>query len=184
MGRHWSPLPARSTLRPPCGLTPRDDQHHGFSFLQQKPVPSGTIPLDDTVDLSKVLPEKQVNINSEVRMGTRLSPPAAHLTRGHIFRICLVCLFFIATGIILTTLTNQLVVWSSSDAYCAMICHSITWATGVPTTRIKWSSCQLRRLSHSVRCWPRNGVGYVRLLLVKRSQGYLGKAQARAASDF
>jgi len=48
-------------------------------------------------------------------------------TRNRFLRICLVCLLFLFIGTALMALTNQLVVWSSSDAYCGAAWHSMTW---------------------------------------------------------
>jgi cytochrome c-type protein NapC len=41
--------------------------------------------------------------------------------------ICLSGVVFIFIGVTGVALTNHLVVWSSSDAYCGRVCHSMTW---------------------------------------------------------
>jgi nitrate/TMAO reductase-like tetraheme cytochrome c subunit len=109
-------------------------------------------------------------------MGTRLSPPSAHFGRGRIFRIGLACLFSIATGIIFTALTNHLVVWSSSDAYCGTVCHSMTWAaaayhrsphyTNPVGVRASCGDCHIPYdAGHAT------AMDYVRLLLFKTDRG-------------
>jgi cytochrome c-type protein NapC len=37
---------------------------------------------------------------------------------------------FILLGILLVSLTNAAVLWSSSDRFCGQFCHSMTWANG------------------------------------------------------
>jgi nitrate/TMAO reductase-like tetraheme cytochrome c subunit len=109
-------------------------------------------------------------------MGTWLSPQAAHLSRGRIFQICLVCLLLIASGIILTALTNQLVVWSSSDAYCGTVCHSMTWATAAYHRSPHYANQVGVRASCGDCHIPYDAghataIDYVRLLLFKTDRG-------------
>jgi nitrate/TMAO reductase-like tetraheme cytochrome c subunit len=61
-------------------------------------------------------------------MQTQKSSPSEHAVRSRFLRRCLGCLILFSAGVVFVALTNQLVVWSSSDAYCAGVCHSMSWA--------------------------------------------------------
>ena|SRR5215469_951256 len=51
-----------------------------------------------------------------------------HGSRSRLLRACLTCFGFATIGVALVALTNRVVIWSSSDAYCGGACHSMSWA--------------------------------------------------------
>lgn len=61
-------------------------------------------------------------------MQPQMLPAVAHTARSRFLRIFLAGVVFIFIGVTIVALTNHLVVWSSSDAYCGGVCHSMTWA--------------------------------------------------------
>jgi hypothetical protein len=68
---------------------------------------------------------------------------------------------FILLGILLVSLTNEAVVWSSSDKFCGQFCHSMIWANTAyqKSPHLSQSircSRELRRLSHPLRFEPRH----------------------------
>jgi mono/diheme cytochrome c family protein len=54
----WSTVHTQMPMAAPGSVSPKNSINIMAFLLQQNGVPSGTVPLDDTVDLSKVLPEK------------------------------------------------------------------------------------------------------------------------------
>jgi mono/diheme cytochrome c family protein len=54
----WSNVHPEMPMAAPGSVSPEDSINTMAFLLQKNGVPSGTKPLDDTVDLSKVLPEK------------------------------------------------------------------------------------------------------------------------------
>jgi cytochrome c-type protein NapC len=57
------------------------------------------------------------------------APPIENRWSGtRVLRICVAFFGFAIIGVALVALTNHLVIWSSSDAYCGGVCHSMSWA--------------------------------------------------------
>jgi len=54
----WSTVHTQMPMTSPGSVSPKDSINIMAFLLQKNGVPSGTMPLDDTVDLSKVLPAK------------------------------------------------------------------------------------------------------------------------------
>jgi nitrate/TMAO reductase-like tetraheme cytochrome c subunit len=109
-------------------------------------------------------------------MQTQISPAEAHSGRSRLLRICLAGVFFIFIGVVIVALTNHLVVWSSSDAYCGRVCHSMTWVnaayqrgphyTNPVGVRASCGDCHIPYdAGHTT------AVDYVKLLLFKTDRG-------------
>jgi len=54
----WSTVHTEMPMTSPGSVSPKDSINIMAFLLQQNGVAAGTVPLDDTVDLSKVLPAK------------------------------------------------------------------------------------------------------------------------------
>ena len=54
----WSTVHTEMPMTSPGSVSPKDSINIMAFLLQKNGVPAGTVPLDDTVDLSKVLPAK------------------------------------------------------------------------------------------------------------------------------
>jgi len=54
----WSTVHTETPMTSPGSVSPKDSINIMAFLLQKNGVPGGTVPLDDTVDLSKVLPVK------------------------------------------------------------------------------------------------------------------------------
>ena len=54
----WSAVHTEMPMMAPGSVSAKDSINIMAFLLQKNGVPSGTVPLDDTVDLSKVLPSK------------------------------------------------------------------------------------------------------------------------------
>jgi cytochrome c-type protein NapC len=73
--------------------------------------------------------DRQIFTNGpEVRMSSEMSGDARHRRARRFRRIAFLGLGFGLLGIALLALTNQAVMWSSSDRFCGTACHSMTWA--------------------------------------------------------
>jgi len=61
-------------------------------------------------------------------MSSEMSAQPRHAQPRHFLWIGLGALVFVLLGVTLLALTNQAVIWSSSDSFCGATCHSMTWA--------------------------------------------------------
>jgi nitrate/TMAO reductase-like tetraheme cytochrome c subunit len=110
-------------------------------------------------------------------MQTRILPAVAHAARSRFLRIFLACVVLICVGVTLVALTNHLVVWSSSDAYCGGACHSMTWANAAYqksphfTNRVGVrASCGDCHIPYDAG--HTTAVDYAKLLLFKTDRGF------------
>jgi cytochrome c-type protein NapC len=98
------------------------------------------------------------------------------VTRNRFLRISVACLVLVSIGIAIVALTNRMVIWTSSDAYCGSACHSMTWAnaayqksphyTNPVGVRASCGSCHIPYdAGHAT------ALDYVRLLWFKSDRG-------------
>jgi len=59
------------------------------------------------------------------------------------------------TGVALVAGTNKAVIWSSSDAFCGTLCHTMTWSSAAyhqgALHQCLRGSCKLRSMPHPLR---------------------------------
>ena len=109
-------------------------------------------------------------------MPTQISPKVTHATPNRFLRICLACLLLVFVGVTLVALTNHLVVWSSSDAYCGDVCHSMSWAKAAYQRSPHYANSVGVRASCGDCHIPYDAghttaIDYVKLLLFKTDRG-------------
>ena len=60
-------------------------------------------------------------------MPTKKPSEPVRVARSRFLRICLAFVVLVSIGITIVALTNQLVIYTSSDTYCGGACHSMSW---------------------------------------------------------